>query len=109
MAGIRLSFFAILVAVLFAAAPLTARADTTIPEPDVDLYYAGAVTAGIVVGSAIAVIVTDGLIVPVVTGVGAGALDPLLTGAAGIFGAVVGGLYASDWYERENSLINVSW
>jgi len=70
-----------------------------------DAYRALAITFGVVAGSAVAVIVTDGLIIPIysaVTGAGsavaAGEGYGLMSGAIRLFGAISGGLIADSWY-----------
>jgi len=118
---------------LLAAAPAivpgAARAQVQPPTVDqissFDAYRALAITVGVVAGSAVAVIVTDGLIIPVygaVTGAGSAVMSTvtggaiggaggaggtavaagegygLLSGAVRLFGAITGGLIADSWY-----------
>jgi len=110
-----------LIAAALLAAPAAAQAQISPPTVErassFDAYRALAITFGVVAGSAVAVIVTDGLIIPVysaVTGAGsavmstatggavgggaAGAGSGLLSGAVRLFGAITGGLVADSWY-----------
>ena len=95
-----------LIAAALLAAPLSAQAQTA-PMPNAasnavssfDAYRAAAITAGVIVGATVAVIVTEGLIIPAyayVTGAGHG--YAFVHGAARLFGAISGGFSADGWY-----------
>lgn len=107
------------IAAALLAAPMTASgvAQAQVYPPTVervssfDAYRALAITFGVVAGSAVAVIVTDGLIIPVysaVTGAGSAVMGGtavaagegygLMSGAIRLFGAISGGLIADSWY-----------
>jgi len=106
------------IAAALLAAPVTASgvAQAQVYPPTVervssfDAYRALAITFGVVAGSAVAVIVTDGLIIPVysaVTGAGSAVMGGtaaagegygLMSGAIRLFGAISGGLIADSWY-----------
>jgi hypothetical protein len=88
-----------LVAAFMFAAPLSAQAQPLIPDNySFDAYRAAAITAGLIAGSVIAIIVTDGLIIPVYAAATGGAGGGLLSGALRLLGAVSGGLYADALY-----------
>ena len=115
---------AVVLAVLLSAGAVAGASDaraqaTQIPPPPsatgFDAYRAAAITAGAVVGIVAAVIVTDGLIIPVyawATGTGAAAAGPGMAGGGGaamaghgfirgvtrLFGAVAGGLAGDGLY-----------
>jgi hypothetical protein len=117
---------AALLAAPVAIVPGAAQAQMHLPTAEeissFDAYRALAITVGVVAGSAVAVIVTDGLIIPVygaVTGAGSSVLSTvtggaigggggaaavagegygLLAGAFRLLGAVTGGLIADSWY-----------
>ncbi len=109
---------AALIASSLALAPAGAHAQTAAPAVSgFDAYRVVAVTAGVVVGAAAAVVVTDGLIIPVyayATGAGGGmaagtgmaaglghwgaAGTAAIRGGMRVLGAVAGGFYADSWY-----------
>ncbi len=110
-----------LLAAALVSTPLAARAQTAAPaNTSFDGYRAMAITAGVIAGVAVAVIVTDGLIIPVyaavtgaetgaimgggmtVAGTGAGVRSGvgLVRGTIRLFGAISGGLYADTIYLR---------
>jgi len=81
-----------------------------------DIVRAAVITTGVVVGSVVAVIVTDGLIIPAyayATGATGVAAEGTMAAAMGgyvtadtvrnvmsLFGAISGGLFADSWYRR---------
>ena len=123
-----------LIAAALLAAPLSAQAQTA-PLPNAaanavssfDAYRAAAITAGVIVGATVAVIVTEGLIIPAyayvtgagttaatgsaagaatagtmattsgTTAAGAGHGYAFVHGAARLFGAISGGFIADGW------------
>lgn len=117
-----------LIASSLALAPAGAQAQAPAAGSGFDGYRVLAVTAGVIAGAAAAVIVTDGLIIPVYAyatgagGMGAGGISVgsvaasgmgavngawnqagqggymLLRGSARMLGAIGGGFYADSWY-----------
>jgi len=64
-----------------------------------DVYRAATITAGLVAGSVIAVVVTDGLIIPVLAAAGSGGQSlGVVRGVLNLFGAISGGMYADTLY-----------
>jgi hypothetical protein len=119
MTRIRVTLLATLVVAVLALAPLQARAQEQATGSSFDALQAAALSAGLIVGSTAAVIVTDGLILPVVSYATGGPLaygggGYALVGnsvvwightgymaarsAASIFGAVSGVMLANEWY-----------
>lgn len=105
---ISLSRALVIVAAL-ALVPAAAKAQTggLSPAPaasSFDAYRAMAITAGVIGGAAVATVVTDGLILPILVG-GRGGMSgiagQLISTAGTVFGAVAGGLYANDWYANQ--------
>lgn len=122
MNRIRSALLAAFVVLVFAAAPMRAEAQDQMPATSFDAYRAGALTAGLMLGSAAAVIVTDGLILPVVSYATGGPLayggggytligntvvwvgEPvyqLARAVASIYGAVSGIMWADSWYHAQ--------
>jgi hypothetical protein len=110
--------FAVVVALVFAttgAAQAQNAADAAVEAANsFDAYRAVAITAGVVGGTIVATIVTDGLFLPaygMITGSGIGPVGAgnafavvatpsyaLFRGSMRLLGAISGGLYADAWY-----------
>lgn len=114
-----------------APAPMVEAAPAVTPaapsESSFDSYQTLAITAGLIGGSAVAMVLTDGLILPIYcwatgsaavaevgaggslaagaarlgAGAGAGSGTGLFRGVMQTLGAVGGGLYANSWYRAE--------
>ena len=90
-----------LLALSVLAAPQPAQAQNLLDHShSFDVYRAAAITTGLVAGSLIAVVVTDGLIIPVLAtaGGGGGASLGVMRAVLNLFGAVSGGMYADTLY-----------
>ena len=98
---------AFLIVAALALAPAAAKAQTAGPlesasSGSVDAYRAMAITVGVVGGAIVATVLTEGLVLPLLSGTGAADAAARLVGVSGtVFGAVAGGLYADDWYARQ--------
>ncbi len=79
--------------------PQSAQAQLLDRGPSFDVYRAAAITTGLVAGSVIAVVVTDGLIIPVLAAAGGGGASlGVMRSVLNLFGAISGGMYADTMY-----------
>lgn len=103
---------ALVIVAALAVVPAAAKAQTlggsASAPSSFDAYRAMAITAGVVGGAAVATVLTDGLILPVLAtatgGMGggpAGLVGHVISVGGTVFGAVAGGLYADEWYAKQ--------
>jgi hypothetical protein len=67
-----------------------------------DAYQAMAITAGVVGGAIVATVLTDGLILPVISYAnGGGSVAHIVSVAGTVFGAVSGAIIGNQWYANQ--------